>query len=557
MVNDSSSINKNANNVFLSYTLADKALAEKLTRKLEEAGQSVWIDVEDIRYADNWKDAVWPALERAKAVLFVTSAASLASRNCLEELAYAAELGKRIIPIIAERVSGAPATLKSRVRRDFSGANDFNEELLRLLKDINSEPEYVELHTHLTFRAARWRADKTGLLDSREIRKADSWVNEADKQPDLNPRPTPLLTDFIQISKQHIKRRRLRTAGVFVLLFLVIGGSYFGREWWLGIPRAGISPQTASMQEETARRTVSGVDNLHTALVEALPDKEDRNQLLIATWNIRQLDRHKRPLEALHYIAEIISFFDIVAIQEAMGDQSDYLKIKSLLGNGWHSLESDINEGRRGNQERLAFFYDARKVTPTALVGELNLPESPIETGNPYRSPYFAGFSLNGLQLALCNVHIRWGRNEGDRPIIMKAIAEALVRKVERGRDFPPNLILLGDVNAGSVGGEILSTLENAGLTLPPAVRDLSVSPFQERPYAQIALKLTEGDFAAPVNGGVFNFFQHVFKDSEEEVYRAEIEKIRRSGEYKHNRTLMMSDHFPKWISLRIRNNNE
>lgn len=554
----SSSTNKNNdNNVFLSYTLSDKALAEKLTRKLEEAGQSVWIDVEDIRYADNWKDAVWPALERAKAVLFVTSAASLASRNCLEELDYAAELGKRIIPIIAERVSGAPATLKSRVRRDFSGTNDFNNELLRLVKDISSEPEYVELHTHLTFRAARWRADKTGLLDSREIRKANNWVNEAEKQPDLNPHPTPLLTTFIQESKQRIKRRRLKTTGFFLFLFLLIAGSYFGREWWLGIPRAGISPQTASMEEVAARRTVNGVENLHTVLTETLPDKEDRNQLLIATWNIRQLDRHKRPLEALHYIAEIISCFDIVAIQEAMGDQTDYLKIKSLLGNGWQSLESDINEGRRGNQERLAFFYDTRKVALTALVGELNLPESPAETGNPYRSPYFAGFTLNGLQLALCNVHLRWGRNEKDRPIIMKAIADALVRKVDRGRDFPPNFILLGDMNAGSVGGEILNTLESAGLTPPPAVRNLSVSPFQERPYAQIALKLTENDFTIPVEGGVFDFFQYVYKDEEAAVYRSEIEKIRRSGKYKHNRTLLMSDHFPKWISLKIKPNND
>ncbi len=554
---ESSSIKNSDNNVFLSYTLADKALAEKLTRKLEDAGQSVWIDVEDIRYADNWKDAVWPALERARAVLFITSAAALASRNCLEELAYAAELGKRIIPIIAERVSGAPATLKSRVRRDFSRANDFNEELLRLLKDINSESEYVELHTHLTFRAARWRADKTGLLDSREIRKADNWVNEAEKQPDLNPRPTPLLTNFIQESKQQIKRRRLKTTGFFLLLFLLIAGSYFGREWWLGIPRAGISSQTAAMDKSVAERTVQGVENLHAALLETLPDKEDRNLLLIATWNIRQLDRHKRPLEALHYIAEIISFFDIVAIQEAMGDQRDYRKIKSLLGNGWQSLESDINEGQRGNQERLAFFYDARKVSLTALVGELNLPESPAETGNPYRSPYFAGFSINDRQLALCNVHLRWGRNENDRPVIMKAIADALVKKVERGRDFPPNFILLGDMNAGSVGGEILTTLENAGLTLPAAVRNLSVSPFQERPYAQIALKLAEDDFSLPDEGGVFNFFQYVFTDNEEEIYRADIEKIRRSGKYKYNRTLLMSDHFPKWISLKIKSNNK
>lgn len=130
--------------IFLSYATADKQLADKISRALESVAQEVWVDSEDIRYADNWRDAVFPAIERAPAVLFITSQASIVSENCLGELRYAELLGKRIIPVVGEKIEQVPDALKDRVRRDFRDTSNFDAEVLRLIRDVTS------LNFHLT-----------------------------------------------------------------------------------------------------------------------------------------------------------------------------------------------------------------------------------------------------------------------------------------------------------------------------------------------------------------------------------------------------------------------
>lgn len=78
--------------IFVSYAIADKALAGRVSQALKNAGHDTWVDIENIRYADHWQDAIFPAIARAPAVLFICSKASFESRNCREELSYAESL---------------------------------------------------------------------------------------------------------------------------------------------------------------------------------------------------------------------------------------------------------------------------------------------------------------------------------------------------------------------------------------------------------------------------------------------------------------------------------
>ncbi len=455
--------------VFISYAVADQDLAMRIHEALESAGQFVWIDNEDIRYADNWKDAVLPAIEQAPVILFITSKASTSSKNCLEELEYAELMGKRIIPLVAERVEAdlVPDTLRERVRRDFRDPNNFHSELLKLIQDITSDPEYVKVHSHLSSRAARWHSDQLGLLDSGEIKKANEWVKWADAHPELEPHPTEFITEFVKASHISLKNRRLGLISVFLVIVATIG-VYFGIQWWNSVPRAGIRAQLQG-DEATQIRTAEGITQLHEYLDTVLPDKSDRRRLLIATWNIRNLGRSKRSDEPLHYIAEIISHFDIVAIQEVQDDPEHYNRILELLGQGWESIESDFNEGAKGNRERLAFLYDSRKITPKGLIGELVIIDEEKAVEQPARSPYFVGFTFEETNILFCNVHIYYYDEFEDRLNEIDAIVNQLALKAEQGRDFPPNLILLGDVQGGSVGGQgqILETIEDAGFVLP------------------------------------------------------------------------------------------
>ncbi len=537
--------------IFLSYATADKELADKLSRGLESTGQDVWVDNQDIRYAENWRDAVFPAIERAPAFLFVTSRASLKSENCLEELKYAESLGKRIIPIVAEQVEELPVVLMDRVRRDFRNAEIFDEELLRLIRDVTSDPEYVDNHTHLSYRAARWRAEGTGFLGATELRKADSWLAMAELDMKLEPRPTELITDFIKASRDSLRGRRKRTAALLIVIMAVLIGGYFGVQWWLAIPRSGVDIHLQNADAATRQRTTDGITHLREALRMTIPDKSDRQRLLIATWNIRGLGKG-RPDEALHYIAEIISYFDVVAVQELMQSLVDFDRIRQILGRGWLSLEGDLNEGPGGG-ERLAFLFDTRKVTVSRLIGELELREEPEDTGRPYRSPYFVSFGFAGIDLAFCNIHIRWGNNIRNRAVMMQAIAAELARKVVRGRDFPANLVLLGDVQGGSAGGKILNAIEEAGFVLPVEIRNLSTTSISRygRPYDQIALLLDPTTPLKVGTGGIFDFYKFVYTDDQASTYASQVKRVSRR-DYLYRRSYLMSDHFPKWLELQV-----
>ena len=98
---------------------------------------------------------------------------------------------------------------------------------------------------------------------------------------------------------------------------------------------------------------------------------------LLATWNIREFDNggkfDPRLPESLYYIAEILSHFDIVAVQEVRADLSALDRVMQLLGPWWKYNVTDVTYGKRGNQERMAFIYDGRKVDFSGLAGEIVL----------------------------------------------------------------------------------------------------------------------------------------------------------------------------------------
>jgi len=118
------------------------------------------------------------------------------------------------------------------------------------------------------------------------------------------------------------------------------------------------------------------LNTLARALNTAIPNKTDTN-LLIATWNIRRFgsltrewtagvnDTPKRDLRGLRAICEIISRFDVVAIQEVTGDLRALRDMMSLLGPNWAFLMTDITLGTAGNDERMTFVFDNTRLQPS------------------------------------------------------------------------------------------------------------------------------------------------------------------------------------------------
>ena len=109
--------------------------------------------------------------------------------------------------------------------------------------------------------------------------------------------------------------------------------------------------------------------------------------LLIATWNIRAFgdltkkwastaaDSPRRDLHAAVLIAAILERFDVIAVQEVKSNLRALRYVLKKLGPRYGFLLTDVTRGDPGNDERLAFLYDAQRVKPSGLACELVIPE--------------------------------------------------------------------------------------------------------------------------------------------------------------------------------------
>jgi hypothetical protein len=184
--------------------------------------------------------------------------------------------------------------------------------------------------------------------------------------------------------------------------------------------------QIRGYEDPERTRVLERLLALRQALADRVPGPRADN-LLLATWNIRDLDSNKfghgpRLRESFHYIAEIISRFDLVAVQEVNRDLDPLRRILHLLGPDWSYIVTSVTEGPSGNDERMAFLYDQRRVRFTHLAGQVVLPKAhlvgaaadPASGGLQFaRAPYMASFQAGWFKFNLCTVHIYFGDDTG------------------------------------------------------------------------------------------------------------------------------------------------
>lgn len=339
--------------------------------------------------------------------------------------------------------------------------------------------------------------------------------------------------------------------------------------------------QYINARTANGKRTIERLLKLRIKLENEIPQKHLEKNLLIASWNIREFDSPAygdRIEEAFYYIAEIISKFDIIAIQEVRQDLKALKKLMGILGGYWEYIVTDVTEGKQGNKERLAFVFDTRKVKFGGLAGEIVLP--PFETKDPVtgqtiyepvkqlaRTPYMCGFKAGWADFILSTVHILYGTsvaNDPDRIDEIQKIANALAARAADKYEWSNNLVLLGDFNIYSPENETYSAILQAGFEIPPQLQNLPSNALQNKFYDQIAFMVRPKQFETTGSAGIFNFYEVVFTDEDEELYIPMIgnayyttseghERQNKSLYYKtYWRTYQMSDHLPMWVEVKI-----
>ena len=239
------------------------------------------------------------------------------------------------------------------------------------------------------------------------------------------------------------------------------------------------------------------LDILGAALDEAIPAKSLDRNLLIATWNIRNFgaynakwvagddDKPKRDLQSIHCIAEIISRFDVVAVQEVKSDTSALRAVYEVLGEHWSVILTDVTEGKAGNAERMAFLFDTRRVQLSGLACEIVIPPEHLERAEAdalqrqfARTPYAVGFRTSGHTITLVALHVIWGDSQDERVRELTAIARWLATWSRDKHAWDHNLVTLGDFNIDRADGPYHAAFTSTGLSIPPDLQGVQRSIF-------------------------------------------------------------------------------
>ena len=252
--------------------------------------------------------------------------------------------------------------------------------------------------------------------------------------------------------------------------------------------------------------------------------------LMLATWNIREFDSAKygvRGKEPLFYIAEIISRFDIVAVQEVREDLTALKKLMKILGGYWKCLLTDVTRGGQGNGERLVYLYDSRKISFGGLACEIVIPPvtkkgKKLEPSKQLaRTPFMVGFQAGWLKFTICTVHILYGEAAPDNPERIeeiKELAKFLASEANSKYAWSKNMFMLGDFNIFQTTDKTMKAITDAGFFVPEQLQVLPSNVAQNKHYDQIAIISPQLDKQKKTfNAGVYNFFENIYRDKNED----------------------------------------
>ena len=325
------------------------------------------------------------------------------------------------------------------------------------------------------------------------------------------------------------------------------------------------------------------LNSLRTHLTTTIPQRTLSSTLLLATFNIREFDSPAygaRLPEALDYLAEIISRFDLVAIQEVRRSLDALDAVRERLGPWWKYVCTDVTEGRPGNSERMAFLFDGRKLRFAGISGEVVIP--PVKRRGAggkvvyeparqlYRTPHVCGFKSGRSRFLICTVHVAYGAGRADDPKRaeeIRLVAEQLAARARKRDAWSRTLVLLGDFNIFSPQDGTLESLLSAGFEVPEPLRSLPSNAGKNRFYDQIALLKHPGAELIPTGrAGVLDYYQSVFRNEDQqrfvgamgEAYEKTSRGTPRTDRGKtlyfrtYWRTHQMSDHLPMWMEVEV-----
>ena len=349
------------------------------------------------------------------------------------------------------------------------------------------------------------------------------------------------------------------------------------------------------MPQAEKLRCITGLIALRRMLAREVRPRRTEQNLLVASWNIANLGDDGRLPESLYFIAEILSVFDLIAVQEVTANLTDLDRIMRILGPNWRYIYNDPARGPGSNDESSAYLYNTDRVNPTGLTGELSVwtdemgaalrdgAGEEMQTLTRFaaqRPPYITEFTTRWKRFSMINLHLQPSDSREDADIRQKEIQLVLdALAANDGQRWAENVILVGDMNffrgrddatidllhaagfwesAGLVG-------QQTNLATGAGAQVYDRMFFSVGDYFRIA-RVEQSDGSTLEQGGVVPIYDAVMGEDTWQAYHEEViakgktaaeKQARRDDldiawEYfrRHFRWRQLSDHLPIWVEL-------
>jgi len=225
------------NLVFISYSRINKDFALELANELRASGFNIWFDLLDIPTGSRWDDEIEKALEQCEIFMVILTPSSTISDNVKDEIGYAIDSNKRILPILLKDAN-VPLRLRRFQYVDFTNISynegiDRAKQLLRKLtnESTNSFPKSDSVNAQEPQpnieRSAELQADVQRLARQRAeaVRKA------REKQLERGSQVTPPAPAFERKAPQQKAQTPSAKsfslfAGIILVALLCMGGGW-------------------------------------------------------------------------------------------------------------------------------------------------------------------------------------------------------------------------------------------------------------------------------------------------------------------------------------------
>ena len=287
----------------------------------------------------------------------------------------------------------------------------------------------------------------------------------------------------------------------------------------------------------------------------AIPAKS-ASRLLVVTWNLANFGVQKRRDDDYQLIAEILSWFDVAALQEVNENLTGLRALQKFLPKKFAVLFSDA----AGNNERMTYLYDRNKIKLLEQVGEIavspsdhkyvKLPGITQKFTGFDRNPYLAAFKACSFTFLLVNVHLYFGKESEAASIERRCLETYAVARwadlnVKSKYAYATDIIALGDFNLPKVdpADPVYKALTKRGLQLPPHSTEIASAIASDSHYDQVAFfpSQTKQEFTGQC--GVFDFDGAVFKS---------LWQTKTPAQFRSYVKYYLSDHRPLWAEFKF-----